>query len=335
MHTRAFKYGRFLLPVSLCLGVVLTGCLTEVAPDEVGFEPVLVVESFPQPGHAVTLCLTKTRPLWDPASLATIRGAPTDSFQVWDAQPLLVTGAEVDLVVNETTQHELREDSAGYYSLSLDQYQPAPEDRLVLTIATDGMAVRAATVIPRPAANLSFELETTPVEEEVQRLPPGQDRPDTLYFYILTQRVEAGVTLLDSPGQKDFYFLDLDEKINLDPLEPGEIRLLCRDAQPDGVSEYGLINDVEQQGEQLRIRDEMALRVSLDSQRYPQPEDRIVSCELGARIVQYGPQYDRFLAIDYDPVTGESGSNVEGGLGLFTGVVVRDTTIHLTLQATE
>ena len=333
MRTGTFRYGWFSLLLGLGLAIILTGCLTEVAPDEVGFVPVLVVESFPQPGRPATLRLTKTRPLWDPSSL--IQVSPTASFQVWDTRPLFVTGARVRLVVNEATEYVLREDSAGYYSLPLDHYQPAPEDRLVLTIAADGMTVRAATVIPRPAANLSFELETTPVEEEVQRLPPGQERPDTLYFYILTQRVEAEVTLLDLPGQKDFYFLDLDEKINLDPLEPGEVRLFCRDAQPDGVSEYGLINDVEQQGERLRIRDEMALRVSLDSQRYPQPEDRIVSCELGARIVQYGPQYDRFLAIDYDPVTGESGSNVEGGLGLFTGVVVRDTTIHLTLQATE
>ena len=60
MRTGAFKYGWFSLLVGLCLAIILTGCLTEVTPDEVGFVPVLVVESFPQPGHTVTLRLTKT-----------------------------------------------------------------------------------------------------------------------------------------------------------------------------------------------------------------------------------------------------------------------------------
>lgn len=185
--------------------------------------------------------------------------------------------------------------------------------------------------IRRPEEHLSFTLATTPAEEEILHRPPIPGQTDTVDVHILTQHIETSVTLLDPLDQRDFYFLDLYEPTKPIRMEE-DIPIYCPGPQPDGVSDYGLINDVGQQGTRLRLRDEMALRMEFDTEHYPRPEDRTATCELRAHLVQYTSQYDRFLAIDYDPISGESGSNVDGGIGLFTGIVVRDTTILFSLQ---
>lgn len=84
-------------------------------------------------------------------------------------------------------------------------------------------------------------------------------------------------------------------------------------------------------GSVLSLRQDFELYTRFNSSEFPDEKDHIRTCEVAVRFVQFGPAYDRFLQLDYDPVTSESGSNIEGGLGLFSGVAQRDTTLVVTI----
>ena len=95
------------------------------------------------------------------------------------------------------------------------------------------------------------------------------------------------------------------------------------------------MNDAKKHGEHFMIQQDWRVSVQLPTSRFPDPADRVTTCTLHAKLVQYGPEYDRFLKIDYQPASSETGSNIQGGLGLFTGIVIRDTTLVFELGAAD
>ena len=308
----------------LCSLFLLFGCLTEVDPRDVDFEPVLVVESFPQPDQPVTLQLTRTTPLWDPSRYLLIRRLSTDSFYVWNPTPDYVAGAEVWLRVNDTSDYRLREDSAGFYSLPLSVYRPASHDRLHLRIQADQLSMQAETVLPQQLRDYALFIEVTPVsvDSAITRIAP--DTQDLVYSY--NRQVVTSLTFSDPPNQSDYYFFKLEQMYSR--TRPGDPFSGCSGGPVNSdMPRYDLLNDVEKQGASFSIQRGWQVNARFPISIFPEAEDRRSTCTLQATLIQYGPEYERFLEIDYQPASGETGSNMRGGLGLFTGIVIRDTTI--------
>ncbi|HMB93709.1 MAG TPA: DUF4249 domain-containing protein, partial [Rhodothermales bacterium] len=318
---------------SLCLLLLLAGCLTEVDPRDVDFEPVLVVQSFPQPGQPVTVQLTRTTPLWDPSQYRVLHTSPTDSFYVWDQTPDFVAGAEVRLRVNDETDYLLREDSTGYYSLPLATYQPAPQDHLHLTIMTDQQSVQTETVLPQPLRDYTFSFEAMPLVVDTAVTRTGPNTSGTVYFYY--QQVVTQVSFTDPANQSDFYLFHLKQISSRPP--PGPDRFSQCSGSPFSGDEslYSLRNDAKKQDERFTAQEGWRVNARFQASLFPDAEDRVATCLLRATLVQYGPEYDRFLKIDYQPASSETGSNIQGGLGLFTGIVIHDTTFTLMLGAKD
>ena len=322
MHTLIRSSSRYCLLI--CGLVLLAGCLTEVDPRDVDFEPVLVVESFPQPDHPVTLQLTRTTPLWDPSRYLLFHHLDGDSSYVWDRMPDYVAGAEVQLRVNDTSDYRLREDSAGFYSLPLATYRPASQDRLHLRIQAGQLSVQAETVLPQQPRDYTFSIETTAisVDSAITRITP--DTQDLLYSY--RQEITATLTFADPADQSDYYLFKLEQRPSR--TRRGDPFSGCIGGPLDhDVPRYDLLNDYEKQGASFAIQRGWGMFARFPLSLFPDAQDRHSTCTLHATLVQYGPEYERFLEIDYQPVSSETGSNIQGGLGLFTGIVIRDTTI--------
>lgn len=317
----------------LCLLLALTGCLTEVDPRDVDFEPVLVVQSFPQPGHPVTLQLSRTTPLWDPSRYLVVNTSPTDSFYVWDRTPDLVAGAEVRLSVNAETDYLLHEDSTGFYSLPLSMYFPAAQDRLQLTIKADQLRATAETVIPKPTQDYAFSWKTMPIAADTVVAQVGPDTYDTVYVY--DQDVSATLSFSDPANQSDYYLFTL-EQVYARRLPGSDPLSQCGGGPlPQDVLRYSLMSDIQRQGAHFTVQKEWRVSTRFQETLFPDAADRTTTCTLRASLVQYGPAYDRFLQIAYQPSSSETGSNIQGGLGLFTGIVIRNTTFIFGLGTSE
>lgn len=95
------------------------------------------------------------------------------------------------------------------------------------------------------------------------------------------------------------------------------------------------MSDIQRQGAHFTVQKEWRVSTRFQETLFPDAADRTTTCTLRASLVQYGPAYDRFLQIAYQPSSSETGSNIQGGLGLFTGIVIRNTTFIFGLGTSE
>lgn len=314
---------------ALFAALLWAGCLAEVEMDELDFAPHLVVQGFPRPDSAVTVVLSRTRALWDPANFDANNEDWTG--RGWISGADTVFGASAVLEVNGAARYAFAETAPGRYEVPLSAYRPAHGDRLRLTVEAGGLRATAETTLPERLPAVSFSAAVRPGRDTILVWFNGQTGLSDS-TYVFQREVDVAVTFADAAPREDFYAFDVKSRSPVASFKWSH-----------GSSHTDLLraDDRAGPGRALRFDQHADLSVyyrpshePLPEYPFPVAEPDTFTVEVRARLLQYGVDYDRFLRVDRFPLNNETGSNVEGGVGLFAGVAEYDTTLAFSFTRT-